>query len=346
MAVDKLKLSEKLFVQNRLRQEGPTDFRLEPRYRQQLADARQRNTIPELPDPAPYTLIELAALTRQCSLLAELSPGTLAAVFLDTLLARTQALAQCSADGAIAAILLCPRRDHAAHHAVGTALLACLIADALALPADEQRLLGLAALAMNLGAASLQNELAQQDAPLSTLQRQELHIHPIVSSALLRESGIQDARLHLVILTHHEQSNGRGYPFGLPYEAIDPLAQLLHLLDITMAKLLPRSYRQGVPLRSALAGLLSNANSSFDTTTIAHLVKILGLYPAGSFVALESELTAVVIAQTEDNQAPLVASLDQSERIDTSEPGQRVLKNVAAKVSTQQLAQLGRLWPM
>ncbi|XLM21725.1 phosphohydrolase, partial [Chromobacterium piscinae] len=70
--------------------------------------------------------------------------------------------------------------------------------------------------------------------------------------AILREAGIDDQLWHTLVQTHHESWRGTGYPFGLAKEQILPPAHLLHLADITCAKLLPRRYRSALLPATAL----------------------------------------------------------------------------------------------
>ncbi|AXK38632.1 HD-GYP domain-containing protein [Crenobacter cavernae] len=342
----RLELPDNLFVRHRLHQEGALHFRLDKKFRQVLIAPHPAGAEPQLPERSPFALWETSALVSYYSqLIPTFAGGRLRAEQLTLLCERLAASARQSRDGVVAAILLCPWQNYVAHHAVNTALLACQLADALKLCAEEHRVLMLAALAMNLGSIALHNEMARQEGPPSTSQRQLIDIHPFVGSALLREAGLDDERLHRIVLMHHERHDGHGYPFRLKGDEIDPLAHLLHVLDVTTAKLMPRSYRPRIPAQRALAQLYTNANEKFDPRYTTQLVKALGVYPSGSFVKLESGETAIVVAQTDHLHEPQVATLrSRYDLIASATPGQRIAKSVTVKVDERHLSKLAPFW--
>jgi HD-GYP domain-containing protein (c-di-GMP phosphodiesterase class II) len=343
-----LALPDNLFIQHRLTQEGPLEFRLTPKFRDSLAATLTPETAPILPAPADYALDEAAALSVYYGRLIDSAAGPqLFEQQLPRFIERLQALAERAPDGAIASILLCRWQDYMAHHAVNTALLACKMAQHLQFPAPTVQILLLAALTMNLGAKTLHNEMSRQESPPTTLQRQLLKAHPFISSALLREGGLADPLLHTLLLTHHERLDGRGYPFGLKQEDIDPLAHLLHLLDITIAKLMPRAHRAAMPVRQALAETYYGIKESFDSDGTMRLVKVLGIYPPGSFVLLESGAKAIVVKRSRQAHAPLVAMPSNHYQLtETTEPGYRISKSIGLNVPPRILPLLAPLWRM
>ncbi|WP_283147762.1 HD-GYP domain-containing protein [Silvimonas soli] len=342
----KLELPDFIFIRNRVVQYGDLDFRLDPRFQESLAATAPQSPLPVIPPVAPHALVEAISLVQYFAPYTQLAPGQLSAEPLQLLAGRVIDLATRCPDGAIAAILLCPWQDYVAHHAINTALLACRMAIALGLPEPEQTALVLAALGMNLGAVALQNELASQNAPLSTGQRQLINAHPLISSALLRAAGLEDERLHTLVLTHHERRDGRGYPFHLREDEIDPLAHLLHVLDIVIAKLMPRSYRSRLPARQALAQVYAAPKEPLDPQYAAQLVKVFGIYPCGSFVKLEDGQTALVVSQTDAADKPMVAvPANGPTPVDTSTTGRLIQESVASQPSARHFATLVPFWP-
>lgn len=342
-----LQLPDTLFLKHRLCREGPLIFRLDEKFRQSLLLSTPYTVAPLLPASASFALREVKVLVDYYGKLLAIRPGCLQADKLMEVADRLIMLARQSPDGAVAAILLCPCENYVVHHAINTALLASVMADSLKLSTATHRMLMLAALTMNLGAIALHNEMAHQEGPPSTMQRQLIEIHPLVSSALLREAGIEDERQHLVILTHHERNNGRGYPFKLKSGKTDPLAQLLHLLDITIAKLMPRSYRPRLAPHKVLAQLYTNPGEPFDLGYLTQLVKVLGVYPSGSFVSLNSGEIALVVAQSDRVHEPRVATLRGGDNLlDTAAPGQRITKSISLPVEGRFYSKLAPFWSL
>ncbi|WP_188692252.1 HD-GYP domain-containing protein [Silvimonas amylolytica] len=343
----KLYLPDHIFIRNRVVQHGELDFRLEPRFMDSLTATARADASSTVPAMAQYTLHEVIALAQHLGRLLRQAPGRLVPEQLLPVVERINDVAQRSPDGCIAAILLCPWVDYTAHHAINTALLACRLTRMLDMPDEDRHTLMLAALTMNVGAVALHNELAIQEAPLSTSQRQVLNAHPLISSCLLRAGGFDNRRLHTLVLTHHERLDGRGYPFHLRGSEIDPLAHTLHVLDIVIAKLMPRSYRSRLPARQALAQVYARAREQMDGNLTTQLVKLFGVYPCGSFVTLQNGQTGLVVKQTEAAGKPLVAVPgNPGQPIDTTSPGNKITESVTSQPGLRHFPSLVPFWPL
>ncbi|MGL6070793.1 HD-GYP domain-containing protein [Craterilacuibacter sp.] len=248
-------------------------------------------------------------------------------------------------DACIAAILLSPYQLYTPRHAINSAILVYLLAQAQALDTPTTESLACAALTMNIGIADLQDKMAQQASPPSTAQRQLIRLHPLLSAALVREMGITDPLWHEILLLHHEEWNGSGYPFQLLQPHISEHAHLLHVADISCAKLMPRSYRRPVPAQQALTQLYNNRDQLIDGRLIALLVRTLGIYPPGEFVELDNGTIAIVVERTENIQAPRVAlPTHPAQRIDTDKPPYRIKRPTVPHINARHINLLARFW--
>jgi HD-GYP domain-containing protein (c-di-GMP phosphodiesterase class II) len=120
---------------------------------------------------------------------------------------------------------------------------------------------------MNMSICELQNALYHQQEALSPQQEDEIASHPLMSSAILREAGVSDELWHWLVQTHHESWLGNGYPYGLARGEIESLAHMLHMADITCAKLTPRSYRAGMVPAAALGHIFQRKDTSSTRPT-------------------------------------------------------------------------------
>ena len=154
-------------------------------------------------------------------------------------------LADKQPDGLIAACLLVPFTDYGSMHSLHTAAMLAILGRRLNLPAKEMQVLLSAALTMNIAATKLHSDLTKQDTPLDASQKADMYAHPLLSSAILRDLGIDDDRWHLLIQQHHEEWNGSGYPYGLKKEEIDPGAHLIRLTDVLTSLLVTQAHRAG-----------------------------------------------------------------------------------------------------
>jgi len=339
-------LPNNLFTAHRLIEDAELTFRLSGSYRAQLL----RGNDAPLPTLLPG---ENEPILRSVQALSSYMTGVLGhfirlddtPALVERVIDHVRRLVARNPDGCIAAILLSVYSHYTPRHAVNCAMLAARMASALRMPeAEAQALIG-AALTMNLGSVDVQNQLSSRDGPPSTLQRQILDIHPLISSAMLREVSMDAPLLHTIVVMHHERKDGRGYTFGAADPNIPPLAHLAHLLDVATAKLMPRAYRSGVPSKMALASLYAGKSESFDTQYIAQLVKILGIYPPGSFVELESGDRALVVGSGETPGTPMVVRLSApTAPIDTSTHGYGVKSAISLPIDSRRLSQLDSYW--
>ncbi|WP_158300883.1 HD-GYP domain-containing protein [Chromobacterium sp. ATCC 53434] len=261
-------------------------------------------------------------------------------------------LAEKQRDALIASIFLVPFTEYSVAHSLHTAALLSILTRHITLPPKHRETLICAALTMNIAQVELQNELfAQADRP-DDGQRQAIFDHPIMSSAILREAGIEDQLWHTLVQTHHESWQGNGYPFALPREQILPPAHMLHLADITCAKLLPRRYRSALLPATALGHIFQRKDTEFDQAFTTMLIKELGIYPPGSFVRLASEEICVVISAGAKPSEPLVAAIRRADGPpygtpllrDTGKPGLKVTAPCHASEAKVRVSFLAHLW--
>lgn len=154
-----------------------------------------------------------------------------------------------------------------------------------------------AALTQNIGMNAMQDELDNQLFELTEAQKQAIRRHPTLGVEMLEAAGVDDELWLTMVVQHHEQENGKGYPFNLSSEHIAEESKLLSLADRYSAMLMERPDREG---RSAQAILkLLYRDSRFGENPIhMRLIRELGVYPPGTFVRLRSGETAHVVARS------------------------------------------------
>jgi len=257
-------------------------------------------------------------------------------------------------DGLVASLLLVPFADYAPAHSVHVAALCAKLAPRLTLNPEERHSLVCAALTMNVAMASLQNVLHHQERALSDAQHELMHQHPALGVTLLREAGVSNQRWLAIVASHHEELDGSGYPEQLKRDAIDPLAHILHLADITCAKLMPRSYRPALVPSVALGQLFRNEDQRYDARVTTAIIKELGVYPPGSFVRLMSGEIAVVVKTLARATTPSVVTVRDADgqpsrtptRRDTTLPGFVIEQAVSPSDANLRPGALARLWPV
>lgn len=219
-------------------------------------------------------------------------------------------------------------RYYSATHAMLAAVV-CMTAARETLRWPENRVLplGRAALSMNIGMSQLQDELAQQSAPLSAAQAQEIDQHADRSVAILREMGVKDPLWLEAIKSHHHRAPGKLSEKTLSQQ----MARLIQRADIFGARIAPRVNRSPMSVTSAMQASYYDETKAMDEAGAA-LVKALGIYPPGAWVKLASEEIGVVIRRGNSAAAPRVAVILNRSGMPTGEPIPRDTAQPAWKI--------------
>ena len=207
-------------------------------------------------------------------------------------------------------------RHYCSTHAMLVAAV-CMITARETLRWSEEQVhqIGRASLSMNLGMGHLQDELAQQIAPLSPAQAKVVEDHALRSERMLRAVGVVDEVWLSGVRGHHLRSPGK----LADKTAGDQVARLIQRADIFSARIAPRANRHPMSVTSAMQASYYDETKSVDETGAA-LIKALGIYPPGAWVKLASGETAVVIRRGITAATPRVAVLVNKDGMPTGEP--------------------------
>ncbi len=248
------------------------------------------------------------------------------------LAAAIHELAATDAEGAIASVILDEDESYAIRHSLQAAVLAELTATALGWP-DGRRLSAVcAALTMNAAMLDLQNRLVGQATPLTPQQQELVRAHAFAAVDLLRRAGVTDGEWLAAVQEHHEHRGGDGYPAGVAQPG--EIAQLLHIVDTFGALSSPRGDRRAQVPPQAIRTIFALEGQGPQAAIVGALVRVLGVFPPGTFVTLVNHETAVVCRHGAAANAPLVASV-------TSGSGNRYMKPVPRDTGHKEMAITG-----
>jgi hypothetical protein len=185
---------------------------------------------------------------------------------------------------------------------------------------EESRieLLEKAALTMNVGMWPLQDKLVTLTGKALSPEAQALiDAHPVESARLLQEGGVADEDWLEAVRLHGDENLA-----ARPVSALSPGQQ--------MALLLQRVERYGVLIsRRAGCEALSPTQAAQQVCLAPDgrpdamgslLLKAMGLYPPGSFVALASNEVGIVLARGDHAAQPVVAALRNAQGMTMAEP--------------------------
>ncbi|HEX4510059.1 MAG TPA: hypothetical protein VH328_08275, partial [Burkholderiaceae bacterium] len=198
---------------------------------------------------------------------------------------------------------------------------------------EESDALVAAALTMNVAMTDLQDALASQITSLDSTHREVIDQHAVRGRQMLEGAGVTDPLWLQVVQTHHVKPDTKELERMAPAER---LTELLRRVDVYTAKLSRRKRRAAcTPALAARDTFLSHGGA--PDTLGATLMRVLGLYPPGSWVELRNGDIGLVIARGEKAHAPIVAAIRRSDaglylnpqRRDTAAPGCAIARGLS-----------------
>lgn len=193
-------------------------------------------------------------------------------------------------------------------HPIHVAILSELVARQLGWPVEERLALLNAALTMNIAILVLQHKLHQQAAPLLPPQLAQMREHSTQGVELLQQLGVTNAAWLAAVLQHHERFDGGGYPAGLSAESLAREARLIAVADVYAALVTEHAHRHAYTANAALKEIYLQRGKQLDSHMTEMLIKVIGVFPPGSFVKLANGEIAVVTRHGPTPNAPIVHS--------------------------------------
>jgi len=195
-------------------------------------------------------------------------------------------------------------RDHyTAGHSNRVSVYATRVAQALALPPQEQKNVEVGATLHDIGKIGVPDCVLQKPGRLNDDEFRQIKEHTVLGKRILQ--GVVNFRDYLSIVElHHENHDGTGYPWGLRGENIPLGARIVHVVDAFDAMTTSRPYRKAMPTAKALEVLQENAGTQFDPAIVEVFLQLVrsdpGLLPPDpeSIVNLHGAVTAEVAANT------------------------------------------------
>jgi putative nucleotidyltransferase with HDIG domain len=164
-------------------------------------------------------------------------------------------------------------------HCRGVVQLAMRVGGELGLDAGRMRHLEFGALLHDVGKIAIPKDIINKPGELDADEWKIIETHTVQGQRMLNRVGGFMQEVGLIVRSHHERWDGRGYPDGLRGEEIPLEARIIACCDSWSAMRTDRSYRKALSHEVARAELIANAGHQFDPDIVTACLAVVDGLP-------------------------------------------------------------------
>jgi putative nucleotidyltransferase with HDIG domain len=216
----------------------------------------------------------------------------------DAARSMVESLAQAVAQNRTALLALTALKEYDNYtftHMVNVSILTMGQARGLGIEGPLLREMGLAALMHDIGKVNTPSEILNKPEALTDAEFEILRRHTVDGAEILRRTPEIPTLAPVVAFEHHLRADGSGYPAGVKRTQLNLGTVLCGIADVYDAMRSQRAYQQAFPTERILTVLKRNDGTQFDQHLVRRFTQLVGIYPAGNLVKLDSGEVAVVL---------------------------------------------------
>jgi putative nucleotidyltransferase with HDIG domain len=198
-------------------------------------------------------------------------------------------------------------------HMVNVAALSMAQARALNLEGPLLREFGFAALMHDIGKVNTPLEVLNKPGKLDADEFKLMKQHVVDGAHILRRTPEMPALAPIVAFEHHLKQDLSGYPEKIGHRKLNLCTMIVSIADVFDALRSNRPYREGLATSRIKSIMGEQGNPQFNQPLLRRFVNLMGLFPIGTIVRLNTEEVGVVTAEhPEDPFRPQVKILFDS----------------------------------
>lgn len=182
------------------------------------------------------------------------------------------------------------------YHVLNVSVLSMMLAKNLGLHDEDIKIVGLGALFHDIGKLKIPSQILRKTEALTAPEANLLKLHTRYGVELLKLTESFPERAQLIVLQHHEFLDGSGYPSGLTEEAIDPLAQVVAVVNEFDNLCHPADASKARSPHHAMSTLFKTMKGKLGTAQMSQMIKMMGVYPPGTVVLLSDQRVGLVMS--------------------------------------------------
>jgi putative nucleotidyltransferase with HDIG domain len=218
----------------------------------------------------------------------------------DVAVARTMidGLAQAVAQNRTALLALTTLKNYDNYtftHMVNVSLLVMGQARGLGIDGGLLREFGLAALMHDIGKVRTPLDILNKPDKLTEEEFEIMKRHTVDGAEILRKTPDIPALAPVVAFEHHLRLDGTGYPDGVKRGSLNVGTMLCSIADVYDAMRSQRRYQEAFPSDRIMEVMRRNDGKQFDQHLVRRFAQLVGIYPVGNLVRLNTGEIAVVL---------------------------------------------------
>ena len=182
-------------------------------------------------------------------------------------------------------------------HMVNVSALAMAQARSLNLDGALLREFGFAALMHDIGKVNTPLEVLNKPGKLSTEEFDIMKRHVVDGAHILRRTPEMPALAPIVAFEHHLKQDLSGYPEKIGSRKLNLCTMIVSIADVFDALRSNRPYREGMATVRIRSIMGEQGNPAFNQVLLKRFVNLMGLFPIGTLVRLNTDELGVVTAE-------------------------------------------------
>ncbi|MDP1572560.1 MAG: HD-GYP domain-containing protein [Vicinamibacterales bacterium] len=186
-------------------------------------------------------------------------------------------------------------------HMVNVTSLAMALGKSLALEGPMLREFGFAALMHDIGKVHTPLEILNKPDKLTNEEFSIMKRHVVDGAHILRRTPDMPALAPVVAFEHHLKQDLSGYPEKIGARELNLCTMVVSIVDVFDALRSTRPYRQGMATDRIKAIMGQQDSPAFHRTLLRRFVNMMGLFPIGTLVRLNTDEMGVVTSEHPDD---------------------------------------------
>ncbi len=186
-------------------------------------------------------------------------------------------------------------------HMVNVAALAMAQARTLDIDGPLLREFGFAALMHDIGKVNTPLDVLNKPGKLEPDEFRVMKQHVVDGAHILRRTPEMPALAAIVAFEHHLKQDLSGYPENIGSRKLNLCTMIVSIADVFDALRSNRPYREGLVTSRIRSIMHEQGNPAFDQVLLRRFVNLMGLFPIGTWVRLDTEEIGVVTWEHPDD---------------------------------------------